>query len=157
MASTQYSYEQPVAHVYRRLGIFDRLTRAFAAVPAVCFTGALFTDMTYASSPDMQWTNFSAWLLAAGMLFGSLAVVTGIIAYIIGPRPRPTLISLLYLAAIAVILVTAFFNNLVHSRDALTSVVPTGLTLSVITVLAMIVAAILRTMSTPLAYEEPAR
>jgi uncharacterized membrane protein len=34
-----------------------------------------------------------------------------------------------------IVLVLAFFNNLVHTRDAWTSVVPTGLILSLVTVL----------------------
>jgi len=41
------------------------------------------------------------------------------------------------------VLVLAFFNNLVHSRDAWTSVVPTGLILSALTVAVMIVTAAL--------------
>ena len=40
-------------------------------------------------------------------------------------------------------LVLALINNFVHSRDAWTSVVPTGLILSALTVLAMIVTAVL--------------
>ena len=35
-------------------------------------------------------------------------------------------------------LILALFNSLIHSRDAWTSVVPTGLTLSAITVLVML-------------------
>ena len=35
-------------------------------VPIVCFTGALVTDIVYSQTADMQWTNFSAWLLLVG-------------------------------------------------------------------------------------------
>jgi uncharacterized membrane protein len=38
-----------------------------------------------------------------------------------------------------VLFVVAVFNNLVHARDGWTSVVPTGLTLSIITMLLLIV------------------
>ena len=36
-------------------------------VPVVCFTGALITDIVYSRSTDMQWANFSAWLLFVGI------------------------------------------------------------------------------------------
>ena len=39
------------------------------------------------------------------------------------------------------VLVLAFFNNLIHTRDAWTSVVPTGLILSIVTVLVLPVTA----------------
>ncbi len=48
-------------------------------VPAVCFVGALLTDITYSRSPDMQWTNFSAWLLAFAEFFGALALLVALI------------------------------------------------------------------------------
>ena len=35
--------------------------------PVVCFIGALLTDIAYAQTADMMWTNFSAWLLAVGV------------------------------------------------------------------------------------------
>ena len=43
----------------------------------------------------------------------------------------------------AVVLALALLNNLVHTRDAWTSVVPTGLALSALTVLAIIITAVL--------------
>ena len=144
----------PSTHVYYQLGVLDRLTTALAAVPAVCFTGAFLTDLTYASAPDMQWTNFSAWLLAFGMLFACLAALSGIIAYFSGPRPALNVNSWLFVAAIALTLTTAFFNNLVHSRDAWTSVVPSGLMLSALTVILMIAAAFFHYRNVSLAYRE---
>ena len=42
------------------------------------------------------------------------------------------------MAGNAVVLVLALFNSFIHSRDAWTSVVPTGLMLSAITVLVML-------------------
>ena len=46
-------------------------------------------------------------------------------------------------------MVLALINNFVHSRDAWTSVVPAGLTLSILTVVAMIVTALI---GRPIAY-----
>lgn len=106
--------------------------------PIVCFTGAMLTDITYSNSPQVQWANFSQWLLAVGFIMGLLAAVFGLIDFLAGGRARPR-IGWFHLVGNAIILVLALFNNLVHSRDGWTGVVPTGLTLSVITFLLMLV------------------
>ena len=106
--------------------------------PIVCFTGALLTDITYSNSPQVQWANFSQWLLAVGFIVGLLAAIFGLIDFLAAGRTRPR-IGWFHLAGNAIVLVLALFNNLVHSRDGWTGVVPTGLTLSVITVLLMVV------------------
>jgi uncharacterized membrane protein len=107
--------------------------------PIVCFVGAMLTDIAYANSANIQWVNFSAWLLAFGTLFAGLAAVFGLIDFFFGSRnDRPT-IGWIHLVGNLAIFVIALFNNFVHARDGWTSVVPTGLTLSVITVLLLIV------------------
>ena len=106
--------------------------------PIVCFTGALLSDITYSNSPQVQWANFSAWLLAFGLIIGVLAAIFGLIDFLSAGRARPG-IGWIHLIGNAIVLVLALFNNLVHSRDGWTGVVPTGLTLSVITVLVMVV------------------
>ena len=107
-------------------------------VPAVCFTGALLTDITYTRDADMQWTNFSAWLLAFGELFGALALLALLIDHT-HARVRAIPAARWHAVGVIVVLVLALFNNFVHSRDAWTSVVPEGLTLSVVTVAFLVV------------------
>ena len=106
--------------------------------PIACFTGAMLTDITYSNSPQVQWANFSQWLLAFGLIMGVLAAIFGLIDFLAAGRARPR-IGWFHMAGNVIMLVLAFFNNLVHARDGWTGVVPTGLTLSVITVLLMIV------------------
>ena len=106
--------------------------------PIVCFTGAMLTDITYINSPQVQWANFSEWLLAFGLIMGVLAAIFGLVDFLAAGRARPR-IGWVHLLGNAIVLVLALFNNLVHSRDGWTGVVPTGLTLSVITVLLMVV------------------
>ena len=107
--------------------------------PIVCFIGALLTDIAYAQSAQMQWTNFSAWLLAFGTLFAGIAALFGLIDFFFGSRgDRPT-IGWIHLVGNVVLFVVALFNDFVHTRDAWTSVVPTGLILSAISVLILIV------------------
>ena len=106
--------------------------------PIVCFTGAMLTDITYSNSPQVQWANFSEWLLAVGLIMGVLAAIFGLIDFLAAGKARPR-IGWVHLIGNAVVLVLALFNNLVHARDGWTGVVPTGLTLSAITVLILIV------------------
>jgi uncharacterized membrane protein len=111
----------------------------FVPFPIVCFVGALLTDIAYAKTANIQYSNFSAWLLAFGTLFAGIAAVFGLIDFF-GTRgeDRPT-IGWIHLVGNLAIFVIALFNDFVHARDGWTSVVPTGLTLSVITVLLLIV------------------
>ena len=51
-------------------------------VPIVCFTGAFLTDLSYDNSGgNLQWVNFSSWLLAAGLLFGVIAAILMLIDF----------------------------------------------------------------------------
>jgi uncharacterized membrane protein len=109
--------------------------------PIVCFIGALFTDIAYASTADVMWANFSTWLLAAGMVMGVLAALAGLVDFIGNRRVRAQRSAWPHMLGNVVVLVLALFNNFVHSRDAWTSVVPTGLILSAATVAVMLVTA----------------
>ncbi len=112
-----------------------------ASFPTAYFVGALATDVAYASSADMMWADFSAWLLAAGILMAVLAALVGIVVLLVNRgarRPRPGWPLVL---GSVVVLALAFLDNLVHTRDAWTSVVPLGLALSAATVVAVLVTA----------------
>ncbi|QYA16175.1 DUF2231 domain-containing protein [Rhizobium sp. AB2/73] len=113
-------------------------------VPMVCFLGTLATDLAYWETAEMMWADASAWLLAVGLLFGLLAVIAMIIdalgrrlSWMRGP-------VWLYMVCNALILVLSFFNALVHSRDAWTSVVPTGLILSSVVVVLLLLSGWIR-------------
>ncbi len=112
-----------------------------ASFPIACFTCALATDIAYQRTAQMMWTNFSAWLLAVGMAGAVLAAIIGIVLLLVNRltrQQRP--LWPVALGSLAV-LVIAFADNLVHSRDAWTSVVPLGLTLSALTVVVMLITA----------------
>ncbi len=112
--------------------------RIFASFPIACFTCALLTDIAYVQSADMMWANFSAWLLAIGMAGGVVAAIMGIVVWVAERRAGPRRPVWPVVLGSLLVLVIAFFNNLVHSRDAWTSVMPEGLALSAITVLVML-------------------
>jgi uncharacterized membrane protein len=115
----------------------------------VCFIGALVTDFVYWRTAVMQWTNFSAWLLAAGLVVGVLAIVAAIADLLRKRLPDYRKPGWPYLAAIVVAMVLAIFNSLIHTHDAWTSVVPTGLALSAASVVVLIVAGWLRWFAGP--------
>src|SRR5665213_3021731 len=104
-------------------------------VPIVCFISALLTDIAYAESAEIMWADFSAWLLVVGVIVGVLAAIAGLIDVLSNPGIRALAPAWFYMAGNLVVLVLSFFNALIHTRDAWTSVVPWGLTLSVIVVL----------------------
>ena len=108
-------------------------------VPITCFAGTLVTDIAYAVTANMQWANFSAWLLFAGLVVAFFAVIAGFIDFLGERRIRD--LSAVWIHAIgnAIALILAIINIFVHSRDAYTSVVPLGLILSVLTVLILLV------------------
>jgi uncharacterized membrane protein len=110
-----------------------------SSVPSAAFTGALVTDVAYWKTANMQWANFSAWLLAAGLVVAVFAVLVGLIDFIADRRVRALDIAWFYAAGNGVAVVLAIVNSFVHSRDAWTSVVPAGLILSSVTVLVLLV------------------
>jgi uncharacterized membrane protein len=104
-------------------------------IPIACFIGALLTDITYAASAEMMWADFSVWLLVVGLIGGVLAGIAGLTDLLSNRLIRAQPPAWPHGIGNVVVLILAFFNLLVHTRDAWTSVVPTGLILSTIVVL----------------------
>jgi uncharacterized membrane protein len=103
------------------------------------FTGAFVTDLVYWQMPDVLWERFSIWLIAAGLIMAGLAVVAYVIDLAGGrqiERPAwPRMVGYALACALAVV------NAFVHSRDGYTAVVPTGLMLSGLVVIVLILTA----------------
>ena len=124
------------------------VVRTLASFPIACFTCALFTDVAYVQTMRIMWADFSDWLLAVGMAGGVIAAIAGAVALLMHRRRDsfrpiwPVVIGSL------LVLIVAFLNNLVHSRDAWTSVMPMGIALSVVTVLVMLATALFAAAAT---------
>ena len=112
---------------------------ALVPFPIVCFTLVLGTDILYWRTADIMWQNFSAWLLFAGLVVGGLAAIAGAVDLLARRTLRRRGIGWIHGLGNLLVLGLAFYNSLVHAGDGWTAVVPTGLTLSAITVLVMIV------------------
>lgn len=104
-------------------------------IPIACFIGTLLTDIAYVASAEIMWANFSAWLLLVGVIFGVLAAIAGLTDFIGNRLVRAQPPAWPHLIGNVVALVLAIFSMMIHMRDGWTSVWPTGLVLSAITVL----------------------
>ena len=106
---------------------------------AAYFAGALVTDLVYWQTPDVLWERFSIWLITAGLIVAGLAVI----AYVIDLAGGRQIAAPAWPRAIgyALAVVLALVNAFVHSRDGYTAVVPTGLMLSALVVLVLLLTA----------------
>jgi len=117
------------------------LRDAVAAFSATCFAAAFVSDVAYWRSTDFIWETFSVWALTAGLMLAAVAVLLALIAYIGDRRRGDPLTPWLQLIGCAIVIVLSILNAFVHSRDGYTAVVPTGLGLSALVLLVMIVTA----------------
>ena len=106
---------------------------------AAFFVGALVTDFVYWQMPDVVWERFSIWLITAGMIVAALAIIAYAIDLATGRKiDRPAWPAVV---GYALAVVLSLINALVHSRDGYTAVVPTGLMLSVVVVIVLLLTA----------------
>lgn len=102
--------------------------------PIALFTSALVSDLTYLNSAQMQWSNFSAWLNAGGLLAGAIVLVW---AGVVTARTRSTARrrAAIYLVLVVALLIVGLVNAFQHSRDGWSSVGTGGLVLSILSTL----------------------
>jgi uncharacterized membrane protein len=115
------------------------LHKMLVSFSAAYFAGALVTDLVYWQIPDVLWERFSIWLISAGLIMAGIAAMAYIIDLAGGrqiDRPAwPRVVG--YAFAVLLSLINAF----VHSRDGYTAVVPTGLMLSGLVILLLLLTA----------------
>jgi uncharacterized membrane protein len=113
------------------------LNAILLAFPLPLFLGALLSDYAYRTSFQMQWANFSSWLITGGLFIGGFALLWALVdLFRSGParRGRAAIYFLVLLAA----WVVGFVNALVHSKDAF-AIMPEALIMSAIaTILALV-------------------
>lgn len=109
------------------------------AFPLALFLAALLSDIAYFNTFQIQWSNFSSWLIAGGLVGNGFALLWSLIDLIRFRRGGLGL-SLAYFIALLATFVLGFINALVHAKDAW-AVMPTGLYLSIAVALLGLVAA----------------
>ncbi|HMO74843.1 MAG TPA: hypothetical protein PKD99_05070 [Sphingopyxis sp.] len=110
------------------------------AFPVAMFTGALLSDITYLNSAEIQWTNFSAWLITGALLFGAPLLPWSILPFLRGRRAARRGRALLYPVLVWLMWIAGLLNAFQHGRDGWSSVGTTGLVLSVLSTLAALLA-----------------
>lgn len=111
------------------------------AFPLALFTAALVTDIAYLKSAEIQWSNFSSWLLAGALFMGGLTLLWAAITLLLARRTRYVRRLLVFFGLLAVAWMVGFINALLHSRDAWVSVTTTGAVLSGIAAALTLIAA----------------
>jgi uncharacterized membrane protein len=115
------------------------IQKTLVSFSAAYFAAALVTDLVYWQIPDVLWERFSIWLIAAGLVMAGLATIAYVVNLAVGRRiDMPAWTGVVgYVAAVLLSLLNAF----VHSRDGYTAVVPTGLQLSGLVILVLLLTA----------------
>jgi uncharacterized membrane protein len=115
----------------------DPIHPTLASFPIAYFTAAFVTDLAYWRTAAVLWETFSDWLITAGLIMTGVAVIAFLVDLMRGKRMErlawPHAVG--YALAVSLSLLNAF----VHSRDGYTAVVPTGLTLSGLVVVILLI------------------
>jgi len=108
-------------------------------IPLVCFVATFVSDIVYWRTAAMMWADISAWLLMVGLIASVFAVAAGLIDFFGDRRIRAYRAAWIHALGNTVALILSVVNALIHTRDAYTSVVPSGLILSAIVVAILLV------------------
>lgn len=109
------------------------------AWPVALFPAALLSDITYLNSAEIQWSNFSAWLITGALIGGGLVLLWALIALARAKGPARRQHGL-YLLLLAQMWACGLINAFQHSRDGWSSVGTIGLILSILSSLAALAA-----------------
>lgn len=113
------------------------------AFPIALFTSALITDIAYLRTAQIQWSNFSAWLIAGALVGGGAVLAWSLIRLLLAWRTPARRGRAIYAAVVALMWGLGLINAFKHSQDAWSSVGAFGVGLSVIcTLLALVAGAI---------------
>lgn len=103
------------------------------AFPIALFSTGLVTDIAYLKTTEIQWSNFSAWVIAGALVFGGVVGVWALVELALGWRGVGRRRALIYVIVLAAMWILGLINAFQHSRDGWSSVGTTGLVLSIAT------------------------
>lgn len=118
------------------------LASVFLSFPVALFSMTVVTDIAYLQTAEVQWTNFSAWLIVGAMVFGGAALVLAAVELVLGGRDGARRRRTIYTGLLAVMFVLGLINAFKHSQDAWSSVGAFGLILSIASALLALAAGI---------------
>jgi uncharacterized membrane protein len=118
----------------RRSIVAESIYGLLNPIPFGCFVAALIFDIIYSDTAVMLWDKGAAWLIVFGLLFAVVPRLVNLVQVWVTSRRTATRTDKLDFWLNLFAIVVAIVNAFVHSRDAY-AVVPTGLWLSVCTVI----------------------
>ena len=121
-----YSVAQPLSRPLHPAHAF------FLAAAFTPFLGAAISDYAYSKSFQIQWLNFSNWLIAGALVFGAVALLCA--SMDLTRAERRTGRASVYFLLVLAMWVLGLINAFVHAGDAWATM-PMGLVLSVIVTL----------------------
>jgi uncharacterized membrane protein len=123
-------------HQQSRFSVTSAVFHLLDPIPFGLFVAALIFDIAYAQTFNVLWMKCAAWLIVMGLLFAIVPQLINLVrVWLRRDSVRTRLQTINFWLNVAGI-VAAIFNAFVHSRDAY-AVMPAGLWLSVLTVVAM--------------------
>jgi len=100
--------------------------------PIALFTTAVLTDIAYLKTAEIQWTNFSAWMITGGLVFGGVVTAWALVSLVLGLKSPRRNEKVIYAAVLAVMWLLGLMNAFKHSQDGWSSVGAFGLMLSIL-------------------------
>lgn len=111
------------------------------AFPVALYPSALLSDITYFNTAEIQWSNFSSWLIAGADLFAGVLLGWAVFSFFFGRVGAHRGRGLLYLVLVGTMFVLGLVNAFQHAKDGWHSVGTLGLALSAVcTLLALAIA-----------------
>ena len=111
--------------------------------PVALFTAAVLSDIAYLRSAEIQWTNFSAWLIAGAMVFCGVVAAWSLVRLVVGFASPERLRLIIEFGVLALLFVLGLVNSFKHSQDGWSSVGGFGLTLSILCAILALIAGFL--------------
>jgi uncharacterized membrane protein len=105
----------------------------FLAFPLPLYLSAWLSDLVYTKSFQVQWLNFSQWVMVGALLLGGFALLWSLVD-LVRSRPADKGRHATYFVLLLVTFVLGFINELIHAKDAFATM-PAGLYMSFIVTL----------------------
>jgi uncharacterized membrane protein len=121
-----------------RFSITSAIFNVLDPIPFGLFVGALVFDVVYFRTGYNLWVKGAAWLVSLGLIVAIVPQLINLAVVWFSKRRVRSGGQVINFWLNVVAIIAALFNAFVHSRDAY-AVMPDGMWLSVITVLAMAV------------------
>jgi uncharacterized membrane protein len=107
--------------------------------PIGFLVGMLVADLVFVRTQDIFWATGAYWLGVAGLITGGAAAIFGAIDFFSKPQIRRLSVAWVHLLGNLAVMAVTLINVLIRVNNRLDTIQPTGLALSVLVVVLMII------------------